>query len=209
MTTRVRVQSCAFGPLRVEYDDAVLAPRPWTLVQSAHAARFLGSAPSGPIVEVHCGAGHIGQATAAWTGRPLVQLDDAAACCAWSAHNARANGVASTVVRADVSAAPLRDGSCALVLADPPYVPSAETTRYSEDPLHAIDGGYDGLDGIRSCLPFAARVLRPGGALVLQVRGRAQAARVVGLVDDTNHGLRVVDVVEASPTRAVVELVRC
>jgi methylase of polypeptide subunit release factors len=201
-------QSCTFGPLRVEFDDEVLAPRPWTLLQSAHAARLLVAAPPGPIVEVHCGAGHIGQATAAWTGRPLVQLDDAAASCAWSAHNAHANAIASTVVRGDVSAAPLRDGTCALLLADPPYVPSAETGRYSEDPLHAIDGGDDGLDGIRSCLPFASRLLRRGGALVLQVRGRSQAARVVGLVDDDHSELTVVDIVEASPTRAVVELVR-
>lgn len=201
-------QSCTFGPLRVEFDDEVLAPRPWTLLQSALAARLLAAAPPGPIVEVHCGAGHIGQATAVWSGRPLVQLDDAAASCAWSAHNAHANAVASTVVRGDVTAAPLRDGTCALLLADPPYVPSAETGRYSEDPLHAIDGGDDGLDGIRSCLPFASRLLRRGGALVLQVRGRSQAARVVGLVDDDQSELRVVDIVEASPTRAVVELVR-
>jgi release factor glutamine methyltransferase len=204
----VNTQSCSFGPLQVEYDDSVLAPRPWTLLQSAHAARVLSSAPPGPIVEVHCGAGHIGQATAAWTGRPLVQLDDAAACCAWSAHNARANSISATVVRGDVSAAPLRNGSCALVLADPPYVPSAETKLYSEDPLHAIDGGTDGLDGFRTCLPFASRLLRAGGALVLQVRGRTQAARVLGLVDDEHPELSVVDVIEASPTRAVVELVR-
>jgi methylase of polypeptide subunit release factors len=202
------MRSCTFGPLQVEYDDSVLAPRPWTLLQSAHAARVLSSASPGPIVEVHCGAGHIGQATAAWTGRPLVQLDDSAACCAWSLRNARANAVASTVVHGDVSAAPLRAGTCALVLADPPYVPSGETAQYAEDPLHAIDGGSDGLDGVRSCLPVASHLLRRGGALVLQVRGRAQAALVSGLVDDRHPTLRVVDVVEASPTRAVVELVR-
>jgi release factor glutamine methyltransferase len=200
--------STAFGPVRVEYDERVLAPRRWTLVQSAHAARRICGSPPGAIVELHCGAGHIGQAAAAWTGRPLVQVDDDPACCTWAARNAAANVVPAAVVCSDVGSVPLRDERCALVLADPPYVPTVDTRQFPEDPRHAIDGGADGLDGIRACLPVASRLLRPSGAIVLQVRGPAQAALVRRLVAEGHPELTVVDVVTVSPTRAVVELVR-
>lgn len=204
MTTRTDT----FGPVRVEYDERVIAPRRWTLLQSARAARRLCDAPPGTIVELHCGAGHIGQAAAAWTGRPLVQIDDDPSCCEWARRNAVANDVAATVVCTDVDSVPLRDATCALVLADPPYVPTDETARYPDDPRHAIDGGVDGLDGVRACLPAAARLLRPGGAVVLQVRGPSQAARVGSLVAEHHPELTLVDVVTVSPTRAVAELER-
>lgn len=200
--------TCSFGPLDVEYDDEVLTPRPWTLVQSVRAARSLARLPAGPVLELHCGAGHIGQATAAWTGRHVVQLDDDPACCAWTARNARRNGVDASVVCADVQAAPVADGRCALVLADPPYVPADETTRFPDDPVHAIDGGADGLDGVRACLPLAERVLRPQGLLVLQVRGPGQVALVEALLAEAHPDLTVADAVLLSSERAVVEIRR-
>jgi methylase of polypeptide subunit release factors len=169
---------CEFGPLRVGFDETVLAPRPWTVVQSRHAAALLDRSAPGPLLELHCGAGHIGQAAAVWSGRALVQVDDDPSACIWARRNAEANAV-----DADVRCTPLEtldadDGSFALVLADPPYVPSNETKRFADDPVHAIDGGADGLDGVRACLPIAARLTRPGGAVVLQVRGPGQAHAV-------------------------------
>jgi methylase of polypeptide subunit release factors len=201
-------RACAFGPLTVEYDEHVLAPRPWTLLQSERAARYLEDSPAGVVVELHCGAGHIGQATAAMSGRHVVQIDDAAASCAWAVHNAACNHVAATVVQADIASSPLRAGHSALVLADPPYVPSGETARFPEDPAHAIDGGGDGLDGFRACLPAAAQLLRRGGMLVLQVWGPEQADAVAALASAGACGLEPVEVVVASPTRALLELVR-
>jgi len=201
-------RACAFGPLTVHYDEQVLAPRPWTVLQSERASGHLEGAPAGIVVELHCGAGHIGQATAAISGRQVVQIDDAAASCAWALHNAACNGVAATVVRADIASIPLRAGHSALVLADPPYVPSGETSRFPEDPAHAIDGGGDGLDGFRTCLPVAAQLLRHDGMLVLQVWGPEQADAVAALAASGDTGLEPVEVVVASPTRAILELVR-
>lgn len=202
------VLTCNFGPLDVEFDEGVLTPRPWTLVQSARAAQRLAHVPDGRVLELHCGAGHIGQATAAWSGRHLVQLDDHAEACEWAARNARRNHLPTSVVCADVDAAPVASGTCALVLADPPYVPARETARYPDDPRHAIDGGEDGLDGVRACLPTAERVLRSGGLLLLQVRGPRQATLVDALTRAEHAALRVVDVVVVSAQRAVVELRR-
>jgi methylase of polypeptide subunit release factors len=194
--------------LVVDYDDQVLAPRPWTLLQSERAADHLRTAPDGPIVELHCGAGHIGLAAALLSGRHLVQIDDAPASCAWSSHNAGRNQVRAAVVRADLASIPLRQGCGTLVLADPPYVPTAETSRFPEDPEHAIDGGDDGLDGFRTCLPAAAHLLRPGGILVLQVWGPKQADAVAALASRGETGLEPVDTMVVSSTRAVLDLVR-
>lgn len=198
-----------FGPLRVEFDGRILAPRPWTLLQSRRAAIRLRHAPPGPLVELHCGAGHVGQATAAWSGRALVQVDDDPTCCTWAAQNARANGVHSAVLCGSVDHCALRDAVAALVIADPPYVPSAEAARLLTDPIHAIDGGVDGLDGFRACLPAAARLLRPRGALVLQVRGADQVLEVARLAATMEPEVRMECMTIAAADRAVVELVRC
>jgi release factor glutamine methyltransferase len=37
------------------------------------------------------------------------------------------------------------------------------------EPVEALDGGADGLDAVRRLLPQAARVLRPGGLLALEL----------------------------------------
>ena len=206
MKTAVHERWCDFGPLRVGYDDTVLAPRPWTIVQSRHAAALLDGRPDGPLLELHCGAGHIGQAAALWSDRPLVQVDDNPAACAWARRNAVANAL-----HADVRCVPLEemdsgDESFALVLADPPYVPSAETARFAEDPVHAIDGGHDGLDGIRASLPVAARLTRPGGAIVLQVRGPGQVDAIGDVAADAGLDLAVLGMIAVAPDRAIVLL---
>jgi methylase of polypeptide subunit release factors len=197
----------AFGPLCVEYDDHVLAPRPWTVLQSRHATAWLEHGPEGPIIELHCGAGQIGQATAAWSGRELVQVDDDPAACAWARHNAQHNAVRSDVWCRPVEALDESDGSFALVLADPPYVRSSETNRFHDDPGHAIDGGPDGLSGIRACLPAAARLTASKGAILLQVRGLVQAAAVGSMLASTIPQFEVRATVTVSIDRAVVMLV--
>ena len=60
----------------------------------------------------------------------------------------------------------------ALVLADPPYIPSTDTGTFPEDPLSAIDGGDDGLDLARLCLSVAATHLAAGREVLLQLLGR-------------------------------------
>jgi len=58
-----------------------------------------------------------------------------------------------------------------LILANPPYVPSAEASRLASDfsePLLALDGGEDGLEPYRRLVPEAAFRLSPGGWLALE-----------------------------------------
>jgi release factor glutamine methyltransferase len=62
-----------------------------------------------------------------------------------------------------------RPGPYPLVIADPPYIPTAEVHRFPDDPTSAIDGGRDGRDLVRACLGLFAGVLAPGGRALLQL----------------------------------------
>jgi release factor glutamine methyltransferase len=173
-------RQCRFGPLLVDYDDRVLTPRPWTFRQSAWAAELAAVAAPGPILELCAGAGQIGLAAAVLADRDLVQVEADPVAAGYALVNAARAGRADRVdVRAaDLGTALLPDERFPLILADPPYVRRPDTTRWPDDPVSAIDGGPDGLDVVRGCLRVAARHLLPGGWLLLQVAGPAQAAEV-------------------------------
>src|SRR5205823_1249190 len=109
--------------------------------------------------------------------------DSNPAACAWAERNARDANVGN---RVDVRCGAFADGAYPgeqfpLVLADPPYVPTAEVSRFPDDPEDAIDGGDSGLDLIAECLDVAAAHLCPEGAVIIQVRGGAQADAVAEL----------------------------
>jgi release factor glutamine methyltransferase len=77
------------------------------------------------------------------------------------------------------------DGAFDIVISNPPYIESdaidglaPEVARH--DPRAALDGGADGLDAYRALLPQAARLLRAGGLLVLEM-GQGQGAAVCNL----------------------------
>ena len=165
-----------FGPLDIDHDDEVLEPRPWTLAQSEWAAEL----PAGPMLELGCGAGHIGLAAAALSGSTLVQVDTSGAACGWSARNAAAAGLADRVEqRCGEIADVLRpDERFAVVIADPPYVESSDVQEFPEDPEHALDGGEDGLDVVRAFLVTAEQHLAPGGSIVLQLGAPSQIESV-------------------------------
>jgi methylase of polypeptide subunit release factors len=146
-------------------------------------------------------------AAAARTGRPAVLVDASAEACRWARHNAAANGLADRVeVRHARFAEALRPGErFPLILADPPYVPSAEVARFPEDPVLAIDGGVDGLDLHRDLVAVIAGHLSAGGLALVQARGAPQAAAVAGMAAG-HPGLRAGPVRSFGPDRAVIAL---
>src|SRR5690606_34915582 len=68
-------RSVVIGGLTIAYDDRVLEPRPWTVLQSRWAAELARDVPPGPILELFAGVGHIGLVAATACGRELVQVD--------------------------------------------------------------------------------------------------------------------------------------
>jgi release factor glutamine methyltransferase len=87
------------------------------------------------------------------------------------------------------------DGSFDLVLANPPYIPSAaiaslepEVARY--EPAAALDGGADGLDAYRALAPLLAGRLSASGHVIVEV-GEGQAGDVAAILEGA--GLVLVD----------------
>lgn len=77
-------------------------------------------------------------------------------------------------------------GSLDLIVSNPPYIPSADIADLdievrNHDPLRALDGGKDGLYAYRIITPEAARLLAPGGLLVVEV-GHDQSDAVADLM---------------------------
>jgi release factor glutamine methyltransferase len=86
-----------------------------------------------------------------------------------------------------------------LIVSNPPYIRSAEiaglaTEVRDHDPLRALDGGADGLDAYRIIAPQAARLLAPGGWLVVEV-GHDQS-------DDVTVLMRAAGLVVPGPPKA-------
>lgn len=202
------VRTAPFGPVTIAFDDRVLEPRPWTLLQSEWAVELAADAPAGAVLELCAGAGQIGLVVAVATGRPLVQVDCSEAAVDFARANAAAAGLAASV---EIRCAPLEtavadDEYFPLVLADPPYLPSAGVGHFPDDPPLAVDGGPDGLDLVRACLAVAGRHLAAGGFVLLQVAGPAQARAVVDVTAEADAVLGVLDVRVVDDDRAVVLL---
>jgi len=80
-----------------------------------------------------------------------------------------------------------------LIVSNPPYIPSADIAGLDievrdHDPWRALDGGDDGLDAYRIVVPEAARLLRLGGFLVVEV-GHDQSDAVAHLMTTAGLGL--------------------
>ncbi len=169
-------RSMAFGPLTIAYDDRVLTPRPWTVLQSQWARELLASVPAGPVLELCSGAGHIGLLAVHDTDRALVCVDVDPVACGFAEENARAAGRAGLVDVRNVAMDELdHDEPFPLIVADPPWVRSEQVECFPADPVRAIDGGDDGLALARQCVAAIDRHLHPHGAALLQLGSLEQA----------------------------------
>ena len=76
------------------------------------------------------------------------------------------------------------DGRFDLILANPPYIARADIAglgpEVRHEPVRALDGGADGLDGYRALLPDVRRLLAHGGGAVVEL-GAGQGAAVSAL----------------------------
>jgi release factor glutamine methyltransferase len=190
------VRTTVFGGLRIDHDESMLPPRDWTLSQSQWAAELLADAPDGPVLELCAGAGHIGLAAIHDVRRPLVAVELNPRACRLLRVNADRAGLGALVDvregRVDEALGP--DERFALVIADPPWVRTAEVSDFPDDPVGTIDGGADGLDIARQCVAVIAGHLRLGGSAIVQVGLPDQAEAVCA---DLPAHLEVVEVRQA------------
>jgi release factor glutamine methyltransferase len=151
----------------------VFVPRAQTEELARRAAALVP--PAGRAVDLCTGCGAVGVhllATVPDSAVVGVDVDARAAACA------RDNGIAAVV--ADIDRVPLRPRSFDVVVAVAPYVPTGDlrllpTDVQRHEPRRALDGGDDGLEVVRRVVTAAARLLRPGGSLLVEVGGRQDA----------------------------------
>ena len=127
----------------------------------------------------------------------VIATDVAPEAVALAKENAEALGLADRVAVLQCSLGSgigeKRMGTFDAVVSNPPYVPTAVMAGIPREvadfePTLALDGGADGLDLFRPLAQWAARALKPGGALACELyEGHMDAARAVaeqaGFVD--------------------------
>lgn len=166
-----------FRHVEVAVGPGVFIPRPETEVvaQAAidHARARIAATGQARVVELCAGSGAISAALVdevPGAEVTAVEVDDAAVD--WCRRNLAHRGV--RVIHADLADA--LPGVCHevdVVVANPPYVPTAAAEALPDDvrgydPHRALFAGPDGLDVIRAIEPVAARLLVAGGLLVCE-----------------------------------------
>jgi release factor glutamine methyltransferase len=171
-----------FHGLVFRLSPETLAPRPdtETLVDAA-LARIPRDAPA-RILDLGTGSGCI--LLAILHERPAasgVGVDRAFAAARMAAANAAALGLAGRAAFLAGDWATAIAQRFDLVVSNPPYIRSGGIAALSpevrHDPRAALDGGADGLDAYRALAADLPRLVRPGGAALLEI-GFDQAASV-------------------------------
>jgi release factor glutamine methyltransferase len=181
-----------FWGLPLQLSAATLVPRPDTETV-VELALELPRACAGPdrrwqIADIGTGSGAILLALLSELPDAYgVGTDISVAALQTARSNAADLGLArrAAFVACDYAAA--LSGKFDLIVSNPPYIRSADIAGLSievrdYDPFVALDGGVDGLNAYRALIPQAARLLAPGGALVVEA-GHGQSGEVEGLID--------------------------
>jgi release factor glutamine methyltransferase len=180
-----------FWGLPLRLSPATLVPRPdtETVVEAALEMLRAESSTSPPLRIADLGTGSGAILLALLSELPSafgVGTDTSEAALQTARDNARHLGLASRAGFVACDYATALSGPFDLVVSNPPYIRSADIASLGvevrdHDPHRALDGGFDGLDAYRLIAPEAARLLKPGGALVLEV-GHDQSGEVEGLI---------------------------
>ncbi|MEY9838844.1 peptide chain release factor N(5)-glutamine methyltransferase [Streptacidiphilus sp. EB103A] len=171
-----------FRYLELQVGPGVFVPRPETESVVGWAIDALRSMDVAEplVVDLCTGSGAIALALAQEVPRSrvhAVELSEEA--YAWARRNVDASPDAPRIslVQADATRAfedqPELHGRFDLVISNPPYIPLTEWEYVApeardHDPQLALFSGEDGLDTIRGIEKVAARLLRPGGVVVIE-----------------------------------------
>jgi len=183
---------CPWRDLELMVAPGVLIPRQETELLVDHACDALARSCPEPLwADLGTGSGCLAIALA--LAQPLssgVASDISDDALQQAARNLESHGVAGRVQlrRGDWWQA-LKPwwGRLDLVVANPPYIPSAlladlDPVVRDHEPCLALDGGADGLAAIRRVVAGAGQALAPGGVLLLE-HHHDQSAAVLTLLD--------------------------
>lgn len=158
----------AFAGLRLEAAPGVFVPRRRTELVARLAIDHLPR--GGALADLCCGVGAIAAAvTHARPDAAVTAADISPRAVAVARRNLERYG--ATVVESDIAEAVT--GHFDVITACPPYVPTDEiefmpAEARDFEPRGALDGGPDGTDVQAAVFLAAARLLRPGGVVIVE-----------------------------------------
>ncbi|WP_327016963.1 peptide chain release factor N(5)-glutamine methyltransferase [Cryobacterium sp. MP_3.1] len=180
-----------FRGLELNVGPGVFVPRPETEGVAQLAIDALRSMADPEPIGVDLGTGSGAIALALATEVPHARVyacENSADAFPWTSRNfTEVAAENATLVFADLAGAFTElNGTVAVVVSNPPYIPADAIPRDPEvrlfDPAHALFGGPDGLDIVRLVSQTGLRLLRPGGALIIE-HGELQGAEIRALLD--------------------------
>lgn len=187
---------------------AVLIPRPETehLVETCLALNLPSS--DRRTIDVGCGSGAIAITLALEDQRCIFAVDLSAEALCVAAENARALNARVQFWQGDLLAG-VAPSSFDLVASNPPYVPYSDHAIIAREvrdfePALALYGGTDGNDAYRRLIPQAARALRAGGYLAMEL-GITSIETVQALLTHGWTGIRTVDDLAGIPRVLVAQ----
>ncbi len=198
-----------FWKIMVQVNAHVLTPRPETEVIVDHALRAFEEGEPFAVLDLGVGSGAILLAILA--ERPAARglgVDVSEAALAVARENAANLELAgrTALLRGDWTAG-LADEAFDLVVANPPYIRTAELSHLEpevrdHEPRVALDGGEDGLRDYRVLAPEILRVLKPGGLFLVETGAdqgaevsalfHSSGAQAVGVLKDLSNRDRVI-----------------
>ena len=185
-----------FRSLELAVGPGVFVPRPETesVAQIAIDALLAVPSPSPRGIDLGTGSGAIAIAMATEVPQARVfAVENSPRAFLWARQNARElAGDNLRLIFADLADTPASlvdadgaveqlDGTLDVVVSNPPYIPLGAIPRDPEvrlhDPEAALYGGPDGLDVVRAVSARAARLLHPGGVLIIE-HGELQGSQM-------------------------------
>ena len=166
-----------FRGLEIHCDRRALIPRAETelLVEAVHGSEFRVQGLL-RIADVCTGTGCIGLALAAeLPNAEVMAIDISPEALALAKENAERLGLGDRFQCLENNLLEgVEENSLDVVVSNPPYIFSnvwknLDASVKEFEPQLALDGGEDGLDLIRPLVEQAARVLKPGGGLFLEI----------------------------------------
>lgn len=174
----------AFRHLELAVGPGVFVPRPETEIVTQFAVdALLNDADPAPLgVDLCTGSGAIALAMATEVPHSRIfAVELSSDAHSWAQRNTADAGNLTLVLGDLADALGELDGTAAVVISNPPYVPDDAVPRDPEvrlhDPAMALYGGADGLDVVRTLSARAMRLLRPGGLLVIE-HGESQGSDI-------------------------------
>ena len=185
------VGSVWFSGILVHVDPGVFVPRPHTEALARRAASLLPD--EGIAVDLCTGSGAVAAVLGSAHPQAIVvatDIDPAAVACA------RRNAVDALVGNLDEPLSPSLRGRVDVITAVVPYVPTEELDFLPRDviafePRRALDGGPRGTTMIVRAAEAAARWLRPGGSVLLELGGDQAGEVATTLADAGFSDIRI------------------